>query len=257
MKENTILIFFLLQLFFLAVHAQAQVTVSNMRAEQRVGTDLVDIHYDLDKGGISVSITFPIMIFITDGGTPVSSASATGAVGANQSAGANKHIVWDAAADFGMYKGTTNMSFTVHVSDTVIYPDGGDASASGWQVINERWVRNFYDDGAVTMSDRDTGLMWVFDADANGTANWNNAIARCNNLTYAGHSDWFLPNVDQLSAMYSQKAFFADVQAAWYWSSTPYNFNSSRAWHVNMSDGSVGIGSRSNNGWVWPCRSGQ
>ncbi len=238
----------------LAGRAGAQVTVSNVRAEQRVGTDLVDIYFDLDKGGISDNITFPIMLVITDGGTPVSSASATGAVGANQTVGDDKHIVWDAAADWGMYKGTLNMSFTVRVSAEATLPEGGDATATGWQVINERWVRNFYADGAITMSDRDTDLMWVFDANANGQRNWDNAIAHCNNLTYAGHSDWFLPDRYQLVAMYSQKSVFADVQAAWYWSSTHFSIS---AYYVNMSNGNVNYDFRSNSYWVWPCRSGQ
>jgi hypothetical protein len=234
-----------------AVAAHAQVTVSNVRAEQRVGTDFVDINFDLDKGGISDDITFPIMLVITDGTDPVSSASATGMV----TAGVDRHIVWDAVADWGMYKVTTNMSFTVKVSAEATVPTGGDATATGWQVINSRWVRNFYADGAITMSDRDTGLIWVFDANANGTANWDNAIAHCNNLVYAGHSDWFLPNLDQLSAMFSQKAFFADVQAAWYWSSTP-NYDG-RAWRVDMRSGGVSANSKGNGGWVWPCRAGQ
>ncbi len=113
----------------LAGWAGAQVTVSNVLAEQRVNTDLVDIHFDLHKGGISDDITFPIMLVITDGDEPVSSASATGMV----TAGVDRHIVWDAAADWGMYKGSTNMSFTVKVSAEASVPEGGDATATGWQ----------------------------------------------------------------------------------------------------------------------------
>ncbi len=238
----------------LAGRAGAQVTVSNVRAEQRVGTDLVDIYFDLDKGGISDNITFPIMLIITDGDEPVSSDSASGAVGANVSVGTDKHIVWDAAADWGMYKGSLNMSFTVKVSAETTVPEGGDATATGWQVINERWVRNFYADGAITMSDRDTGLIWVFDADANGPTNSESARSHCSNLTYAGHSNWFLPNSSQLVAMYSQKAVFADVQEAWYWSSSSHP-GGSRA--VDMSSGSESGFWWHESYWVWPCRSGQ
>ncbi len=116
-----------------AAPAGAEVTVSNVRAEQRVNTDLVDIYFDLDKGGISDDIRFPIMLIITDGDEPVSAASATGMV----TAGVDRHIVWDAAEDWGMYKGSLNMSFTVKVSAEATAPDGGDATATGWQVINE------------------------------------------------------------------------------------------------------------------------
>ena len=230
------------------------VTVSNLRAEQRVGTDLVDIYYDLDST-ITTAPSFPVLLLYGEDTNALAVAtSVTGAV-AGVTNGVDHHIIWDAAADWGDWKGTTNMSFKVQVGAVLVCPDGGDATATAWEVVNTRWVRNYYADGAITMSDRDTNLIWVFDANANGTANWSTAKSRCSGLVYAGHDDWFLPNKNQLHAMYSQKSVFKDVQSAWYWSSTPAG---SYAYLVNMNNGNVyDYGGTPNSYWVWPCRPGQ
>jgi hypothetical protein len=144
--------------------------------------------------------------------------------------------------------------------------DGGDPTAASWEEVNERWVKNIYADGAITMTDRTTNLMWLYDASMLGTSTWGGAKDLCNNLTYAGYSDWFLPDKDQLVAMYSQKAVFSNVQDTGeypdtaYWSSTPVAGYHNSA-YVDMSTGYVYIGSvvSSNNRgsifWVWGCRS--
>ena len=243
-------------LLWMATGARADVAISNVRVDQRDGTDLVDIYYDFQITGHGGS--FPVMLTINNGTNPVSSASATGAVGTNQSAGNDKHIVWNAGTDWGAYHGTTNMSFKVNVSAVATRPTGGDATASGWEVVNTRWVRNFYTNGAITMSDRNTSLIWMFDANANSRGTWSAAKTTCNNLTYAGYSDWFLPSSSQLSAMYSQIAVFVDVQVAdpynVYWSSTAVN--ASASYVVRMSDGLLFSADNSNSCWPWPCRTG-
>ncbi len=242
----------------LAGMAQAQVTVSNVRAEQRVGTDLVDILYDIAFQGDSVTVSLEIK----DNGVPVNAASATGHIGSGFTAkGSNRKITWNAAADWGDWKGSTNMSFKV-TAVAAEMPTGGDVTAVEWANINSRWVKNIYANGQITMSDRSTGLMWLFGASYCGVANWNNAFVVCNNLTYAGKSDWFLPSKDQLFAMCSQKSLFVGVQENWYWSSTIYyaGDGTTGAWRVDMTGGGGTHGSNNIMGlscWVWPCRSGQ
>jgi hypothetical protein len=131
-------------------------------------------------------------------------------------------------------------------------PAGADRTAERWEVVNERWVRNFYSNGHITMNDRQTGLMWVYDAGAHGQANWHAAQARCQQLSYAGYSDWYLPNRDQLRAMYSQKSVFKNLQPSRYWSSTFHNVFF--AWRVDMANGGGDINRDRNSYWVWPCR---
>lgn len=144
------------------------------------------------------------------------------------------------------------VDFVVSLGEEPI-PDGGDPTATSWVEVNERWVKNTYADGAITMTDRSTNLMWLYDASMLPNANWDDAKNICSNLTYAGYSNWFLPDVNQLEAMYSQKAVFSNVQDWLYWSSTPGSWY---AYSVNMIDGSVSYGYNTDSVFrVWGCRS--
>jgi hypothetical protein len=65
----------------------------------------------------------------------------------------------------------------------------------------------FVDNGDGTVTDTCTGLMWqqaTADINEDGqigavdALNWADALQYCENLEYAGHSDWRLPNVREL-----------------------------------------------------------
>jgi len=75
---------------------------------------------------------------------------------------------------------------------------------------NTRYGKNdFNDNGNGTVTDRATGLMWMqVDSGAlkagknrDGKLNWEEALAWAENLEYAGHSDWRLPNVKELQSI--------------------------------------------------------
>ena len=110
----------------------------------------------------------------------------------------------------------------------------------------------FTDHGDGTVTDHCTGLMWQKDtADVNDDGNsndqdrtlWCDALAYCNNLSFAGHDDWRLPNVRELQSIvdYGQRnpaidpVFSASSDA--YWSSTSYTGNPVFGWYVNFLDG--------------------
>ncbi len=226
-----------------ALSTRAAVTVSNVRASQKAGTTQVEILYDLAcLGEVNITLT------AKNGDETIVCPSITGNT-LKVTVGTNKKITWNASAD---WPDNASNKLVFSVTATARRPSWGDASAVEWLEVNTRWCRNFYANGAITMSDDTTGLMWVYDADANGTANWDNAKTHCTNLTYAGHSDWFLPNKDQLVAMYSQKGVFKDVQLSWYWSST----SSGNPYVVSMDNGNVSnYDNRFAVYWVWPCRS--
>jgi hypothetical protein len=110
----------------------------------------------------------------------------------------------------------------------------------------------FADNGDGTVTDNCTRLMWQkHTAEANGDGNLNDqdrvlwcvALAYCENLSFAGHDDWRLPNVRELQSIpdYGQrKPAIAPVFSAFsyaYWTSTSYWGNPRFAWYVDFLDG--------------------
>jgi hypothetical protein len=116
-------------------------------------------------------------------------------------------------------------------------------------------VPRFADNGDGTANDNLTGLMW--EKAPSGTARtWANAIAYASALTLGAHSDWRLPNVNELesllnagessSAAWLNTQAFSGVKGDCYWSSTTFASDADYAWMVDMGYGSVGTGCVSN-----------
>jgi hypothetical protein len=61
-------------------------------------------------------------------------------------------------------------------------------------------INNFYDNGDGTITDSATGLMWKQDDDGQGME-WQDALSYAENSTYAGYSDWRLPNAKELQSI--------------------------------------------------------
>jgi hypothetical protein len=62
---------------------------------------------------------------------------------------------------------------------------------------------HFVDNNDGTVTDMATGLMWVKEATSAGcnngaTISYANALTFCENLDFAGHTDWRLPNIHEL-----------------------------------------------------------
>lgn len=78
-----------------------------------------------------------------------------------------------------------------------------------------------------------------------GTMDWQSALYYCDNLSYAGYSDWFLPDKDELNAMYlcreiiggfATTGYGSGVEVR-YWSSTPSSTSTTSAWYQNFMSG--------------------
>ncbi len=116
------------------------------------------------------------------------------------------------------------------------------------------------------VTDNLTGLMWVKTPDSTTRA-WQVALDYADGLDLCGHTDWRLPNVNELesfvnaeqanSATWLNSQGFSNAQADWYWSSTTYAGDTAFAWIVRMFDGYVINGGKSGFIYVWPVRSGQ
>ena len=119
------------------------------------------------------------------------------------------------------------------------------------------------------VTDKTTGLIWqrsndtydIYD-DANKKT-WQDALKYCEELTYAGFSDWRLPNRNELASLidinsYNPATHFPEVIPAGYslyfWSSSTRLY-SNYAWSINFSDGGVSGSSPSYTDYVRCVRS--
>jgi formylglycine-generating enzyme required for sulfatase activity len=95
--------------------------VSNVRAAQRPGTQLVDITYDLaNPGGGTVSVTAAVS---TNGGASydLPASHFSGATGSGVAPGTGKQITWDAGQDWpGQF--SSNVRFRVTANDATLPP---------------------------------------------------------------------------------------------------------------------------------------
>jgi len=118
----------------------------------------------------------------------------------------------------------------------------------------------FTDNGDGTVTDRATGLMWVKDpinnpgAPFNVQVLWPAALTNCEGLTFAGYSDWRLPNINELLSIVNYGnvypaigeetvgdsgtgAPFINTQSDDYWASTTDIEDFEYAWYVDFNYG--------------------
>ncbi len=156
---------------------------------------------------------------------------------------------------------------------TVSYATGDDGDLKkgvAWE--SPRFTDN--SDGTVT--DNNTGLIWLKDADCFGLKNWTTALSDCNNLVSGacGLSDgsaageWRVPNVNELFSLIDRSQYnpalpgdhlFTEVQTGnyFYLSSSTRVPNTSIMWLVSMAYGSVSSSNKTNTFYFWPVRGGQ
>ena len=117
----------------------------------------------------------------------------------------------------------------------------------------------FTDNGNETVTDNLTGLMWSKDAspEAGGSGTeevrWLAALTYCNDLSLGGHTDWRLPNINELRSLFDPGLSrpylpaghrFTGVQSNCYWSSTLYADSPDFAWFVDLDNGYVNKANR-------------
>jgi hypothetical protein len=111
--------------------------------------------------------------------------------------------------------------------------------------------QRFMDNGDGTVIDLVTGLMWVKDpgqiAGFYDRMYWYDAINNCENLDYAGWSDWRLPNINELMSIVDHERYSPAFDTMFfvppydlytpYWSSTTNASWMDGAWAMYPYDG--------------------
>ncbi len=131
-------------------------------------------------------------------------------------------------------------------------PGQDGSSARGCPMENR-----FVDNGDGTVTDTCTGLLWQQDtADVNEDGQivplddaliWCDALAYCENLSFARHNDWRLPNVRELQSIVDYGRFNQAIDpkfgalSEFYWSSTSYADAPDDAWGIGFNVGGVYI----------------
>jgi len=98
------------------------------------------------------------------------------------------------------------------------------------------------------VKDRVTELMWLQDAMGTPYSTWANALNECATMSYAGYSDWRLPNVNELASLLDYGSYPLLVvdkgkpfkAGGWYyWTSTTDPAATNFAYRVYVEDGTV------------------
>ncbi|MCB2181065.1 MAG: DUF1566 domain-containing protein [Desulfobulbaceae bacterium] len=151
-----------------------------------------------------------------------------------------------------------NVTYDTKTKGFYIRPvHGGDVTPSG------QCNSSLADNGNGTVTDTATGLMWHQDGFSART--WEEALATCENLYYAGHNDWRLPDRNELQSLvfYARHTPAIDpvgfpiTQSAGYWTSTTNTANPAAAWLVNFQYGNVTYDTKTDNYYVRPVRGQQ
>lgn len=104
--------------YAVTVNQTTPAAITNIRAAQRAGTNLVDIDYDVT--GTAQLLKISLEVSDDDGSTfQIPATALSGAAGANVTPSLNLRMIWDAGKDWGGHD-SANMRFKVVADDTPI-----------------------------------------------------------------------------------------------------------------------------------------
>lgn len=134
------------------------------------------------------------------------------------------------------------------------HPKTETLSAGGVKRFHVRAVRDvtspsllpnhFLDNGNGTTTDLLTDLTWQ-QIPYSDSITWEQALTLADTLTFAGYSDWRLPNIKELQSINDEslinpsinQTFFSGVNVNHYWSSTSLPNQTTKAWYLDTQFG--------------------
>lgn len=113
------------------------------------------------------------------------------------------------------YDGSVELRESKYESDFICVRGNQTETSTGFQIAERS--------GDEIVKDRRTGLIWQ--KSKTFTKDMDDALSYCENLDYAGYSDWRLPNRNELFSLvhYAEKApmsSFPDISLSCFWTST-------------------------------------
>ena len=123
-------------------------------------------------------------------------------------------------------------------------------------------LANFTKSGNI-VTDSTTGLQWQDNA-TGSTMPWKDAIAYCTALELDTHSDWRLPNINELKTIIDRSKGspaivdgFTNTSSYFYWSSSTYEGSKGSAWYVDFYSGGTNFNYKNDSYYVRCVRVGQ
>lgn len=134
------------------------------------------------------------------------------------------------------------------------HPKTETISAGGAKRFHVRAVRDvttpailpnhFIDNGNGTTTDLLTDLTWQ-QIPYSDSITWEQALALADTLTFAGYSDWRLPNIKEVQSINDEslinpsinQTYFSGVNVNHYWSSTSLPNQTTKAWYLDTHFG--------------------
>jgi len=114
------------------------------------------------------------------------------------------------------------------------------ASQTGMMAKHVRAVRgdeygtsNFVDNSDGTVTDETSNLMWMSD-DLGSTMEWSEALSEAESTTYAGYSDWRLPDVKELQSIVNYDGSYPAIDQSMF-NCTEYDDNVNYYFWTNTS----------------------
>lgn len=150
-------------------------------------------------------------------------------------------IYWPGYWSFAAFGYPTLLAWRVSFAYGNVYDDYRTSTYFARAVRGQSALAALTDNGDATVTDTANGLVWQ-KATAPGTYTWQGALSYCENLNLANHTDWRLPNRNELQSLvvYSRwnppvdPLLVATTRTLKYWSSTTYASDTSWAWYVNF-----------------------
>ena len=168
------------------------------------------------------------------------------------SAGSN--LIW--AADWNPLPDTGQTKCYDVAGNEITCPTEGQP-LHGQDAQYQGAVPAYTDNGDGTVTDNNTGLVWMNNtADTNNDGQvtsddyptgdritWQEAVDYCEGLSFAGLSDWRLPDYAELESIVNYDRYNPAInpvfmcESSYYWSATTIAIDINSAWLINFYDG--------------------